>query len=223
VLWDDNPAQFVINAMAPADVASIIVDEDHHTMDIAVVSSNLAQAIGRNGQNVRLASQLTGWELNVMTVEEMQTKHQAEKDRILNLFTQALDIDDEFAEVLIDEGFSTIEEIAYVPVNELLSIDGFDDEAVEELRKRAKQALTTRALAQEESFEGVEPSDDLQGLKGVSRELAYMLAARGIGTLENLAEQGIDDLMGIEGMTEEKAGQLIMAARNICWFGEQAE
>ncbi len=223
VLWDDNPAQYVINAMAPADVASIVVDEDHHTMDIAVVSSNLAQAIGRNGQNVRLASQLTGWELNVMTVEEMQTKHQAEKDRILNLFTQALDIDDEFAEVLVDEGFSTIEEIAYVPVNELLSIDGFDEDTVEELRKRAKQALTTRALAQEESFEGVEPSDDLLGLQGISRELAYMLAARGIGKLEDLAEQGIDDLMGIDGMTEEKAGQLIMAARNICWFGEQAE
>ena len=223
VLWDDNPAQYVINAMAPADVASIVVDEDHHTMDIAVVSSNLAQAIGRNGQNVRLASQLTGWELNVMTVEEMQTKHQAEKDRILNLFTQALDIDDEFAEVLVDEGFSTIQEIAYVPVNELLSIDGFDEDTVEELRKRAKQALTTRALAQEESFEGVEPSDDLLGLQGISRELAYMLAARGIGKLEDLAEQGIDDLMGIDGMTEEKAGQLIMAARNICWFGEQAE
>lgn len=158
-----------------------------------------------------------------MTVEEMQTKHQAEKDRILNLFTQALDIDDEFAEVLVDEGFSTIEEIAYVPVNELLSIDGFDEDTVEELRKRAKQALTTRALAQEESFEGVEPSDDLLGLQGISRELAYMLAARGIGKLEDLAEQGIDDLMGIDGMTEEKAGQLIMAARNICWFGEQAE
>jgi len=148
---------------------------------------------------------------------------QAEKDRILNLFTQALDIDDEFAEVLVDEGFSTIEEIAYVPVNELLSIDGFDEDTVEELRKRAKQALTTRALAQEESFEGVEPSDDLLGLQGISRELAYMLAARGIGKLEDLAEQGIDDLMGIDGMTEEKAGQLIMAARNICWFGEQAE
>ena len=147
-----------------------------------------------------------------MTVEEMQTKHQAEKDRILNLFTQALDIDDEFAEVLVDEGFSTIEEIAYVPVNELLSIDGFDEDTVEELRKRAKQALTTRALAQEESFEGVEPSDDLLGLQGISRELAYMLAARGIGKLEDLAEQGIDDLMGIDGMTEEKAGQLIMAA-----------
>ncbi len=223
VLWDDNPAQYVINAMAPADVASIIVDEDHHTMDIAVISSNLAQAIGRNGQNVRLASQLTGWELNVMTVEDMQAKHQAEKDRILNLFTQALDIDDEFAEVLIDEGFSTLEEIAYVPVNELLTIDGFDEGTVEELRGRAKQALTTRALAKEESFEGVEPADDLLELKGIGREMAYMLAARGIGTLEDLAEQGIDDLMGIEGMTEEKAGQLIMAARNICWFGEQAE
>ena len=223
VLWDDNPAQYVINAMAPADVASIIVDEDNHTMDIAVISSNLAQAIGRNGQNVRLASQLTGWELNVMTVEDMQAKHQAEKDRILNLFTQALDIDDEFAEVLIDEGFSTIEEIAYVPLNELLSIDGFDEDTVEELRGRAKQALSTRALAKEESFEGVEPAEDLLGLKGIGREMAYMLAARGIGTLEDLAEQGIDDLMGIDGMTEEKAGQLIMAARNICWFGEQAE
>jgi N utilization substance protein A len=223
VLWDDNPAQYVINAMAPADVASIIVDEDNHTMDIAVISSNLAQAIGRNGQNVRLASQLTGWELNVMTVEDMQAKHQAEKDRILNLFTQSLDIDDEFAEVLIDEGFSTLEEIAYVPLNELLSIDGFDEGTVEELRGRAKQALSTRALAKEESFEGVEPAEDLLSLKGLSRELAYMLAARGVGTLEDLAEQGIDDLMGIDGMTEDKAGQLIMAARNICWFGEQAE
>ncbi|WP_409422708.1 transcription termination factor NusA [Pseudaeromonas sp. ZJS20] len=223
VLWDDNVAQYVINAMAPADVASIIVDEDHHTMDIAVVASNLAQAIGRNGQNVRLASQLTGWELNVMTVEEMQQKHQAEKDRILNLFTQALDIDDEFADVLIEEGFSTLEEIAYVPMNELLSIDGLDEDMVEELRARAKQSLSTRALAKEESFEGVEPAEDLLSLNGLSREYAYMLAARGVGTLEELAEQGIDDLMGIEGMTEEKAGQLIMAARNICWFGEQAE
>ncbi|MCD8547459.1 MAG: transcription termination factor NusA [Aeromonadaceae bacterium] len=223
VLWDDNVAQYVINAMAPADVASIIVDEDNHTMDIAVVASNLAQAIGRNGQNVRLASQLTGWELNVMTVEEMQQKHQAEKDRILNLFTQALDIDDEFADVLIEEGFSTLEEIAYVPMNELLSIEGLDEEMVEELRARAKQSLSTKALAQEESFEGVEPAEDLLGLAGLSREFAYMLAARGVGTLEELAEQGIDDLMGIDGMTEEKAGQLIMAARNICWFGEQAE
>jgi transcription termination factor NusA/transcription termination factor NusA, C-terminal duplication len=223
VLWDDNPAQFVINAMAPADVASLIVDEDNHTMDIAVVSSNLAQAIGRNGQNVRLASQLSGWELNVMTVEDMQTKHQAEKDRILNLFTQALDIDDDFAELLVEEGFSTVEEIAYVPLSELQRIEDLDDEQIEELRERAKQALSTQALAKEETLAGAKPADDLLALQGMTQELAYELAARGIPTLEDLAEQGIDDLSGIPGMTEEKAGELIMAARNICWFGEQAE
>ena len=143
VLYDDNPAQYVINAMAPADVASIIVDEDNHTMDIAVEAANLAQAIGRNGQNVRLASQLTGWELNVMTVEDMRAKHQAENDRILTLFTSTLDIDDDFAGLLMEEGFSTLEEIAFVPVNELLAIDGLDEDMVEELRKRAKDALTT--------------------------------------------------------------------------------
>ena len=223
VLWDDNPAQFVINAMAPADVASLIVDEDNHTMDIAVISSNLAQAIGRNGQNVRLASQLSGWELNVMTVEDMQTKHQAEKDRILTLFTQALDIDDDFAELLVDEGFSTVEEIAYVPLSELQRIDGLDNEQIEELRERAKQALSTQALAKEETLAGAKPADDLLALQGMTLDLAYELAARGIPTLEDLAEQGIDDLSGIPGMTEEKAGELIMAARNICWFGEQAE
>lgn len=223
VLWDDNPAQFVINAMAPADVASLIVDEDNHTMDIAVVSSNLAQAIGRNGQNVRLASQLSGWELNVMTVEDMQTKHQAEKDRILNLFTQALDIDDDFAELLVEEGFSTVEEIAYVPLSELQRIEDLDDEQIEELRERAKQALSTQALAKEETLAGAKPADDLLALQGMTQDLAYELAARGIPTLEDLAEQGIDDLSGIPGMTEEKAGELIMAARNICWFGEQAE
>ncbi|PJG59077.1 transcription termination factor NusA [Aeromonas cavernicola] len=221
VLYDDNPAQYVINAMAPADVASIIVDEDNHTMDIAVEAANLAQAIGRNGQNVRLASQLTGWELNVMTVEDMRAKHQAENDRILTLFTTALDIDDDFASLLMDEGFSTLEEIAFVPVNELLAIDGLDEEMVEELRTRAKHALTTKALAKEESFEGVEPSEDLLNLHGLGRETAYVLASRGIGTLEDLAEQGVDDLADIEGLTAEKAGELIMAARNICWFGEE--
>lgn len=221
VLYDDNPAQYVINAMAPADVASIIVDEDNHTMDIAVEAANLAQAIGRNGQNVRLASQLTGWELNVMTVEDMRAKHQAENDRIMNLFTSTLDIDDDFAGLLMEEGFSTLEEIAFVPVNELLAIDGLDEDMVEELRKRAKDALTTKALAKEESFEGVEPSEELLNLNGLGREMAYALAARGIGTLEDLAEQGIDDLADIEGLTAEKAGQLIMAARNICWFGEE--
>ncbi|EIM1707017.1 transcription termination/antitermination protein NusA [Aeromonas dhakensis] len=221
VLYDDNPAQYVINAMAPADVASIIVDEDNHTMDIAVDAANLAQAIGRNGQNVRLASQLTGWELNVMTVEDMRAKHQAENDRIMNLFTSTLDIDDDFAGLLMEEGFSTLEEIAFVPVNELLAIDGLDEDMVEELRKRAKDALTTKALAKEESFEGVEPSEELLNLNGLGREMAYALAARGIGTLEDLAEQGIDDLADIEGLTAEKAGELIMAARNICWFGEE--
>ena len=221
VLYDDNPAQYVINAMAPADVASIIVDEDNHTMDIAVEAANLAQAIYCNGQNVRLASQLTGWELNVMTVEDMRAKHQAENDRILTLFTSTLDIDDDFASLLMEEGFSTLEEIAFVPVNELLAIDGLDEDMVEELRKRAKDALTTKALAKEESFEGVEPSEELLNLNGLGREIAYALAARGIGTLEDLAEQGIDDLADIEGLTAEKAGELIMAARNICWFGEE--
>ena len=221
VLYDDNPAQYVINAMAPADVASIIVDEDNHTMDIAVEAANLAQAIGRNGQNVRLASQLTGWELNVMTVEDMRAKHQAENDRILTLFTSTLDIDDDFAGLLMEEGFSTLEEIAFVPVNELLAIDGLDEDMVEELRKRAKDALTTKALAKEESFEGVEPSEELLNLSGLGREMAYALAARGVGTLEDLAEQGIDDLADIEELTAEKAGELIMAARNICWFGEE--
>lgn len=223
VLWDDNPAQFVINAMAPADVASLVVDEDNHTMDIAVISSNLAQAIGRNGQNVRLASQLSGWELNVMTVEDMQSKHQVEKDRILNLFTQALDIDDDFAELLVDEGFSTVEEIAYVPLSELQRIEDLDDEQIEQLRDRAKQALSTQALAKEETLAGAKPADDLLALDGMTQDLAYELAARGISTLEDLAEQGIDDLSGIPEMTEQKAGELIMAARNICWFGEQAE
>ncbi|WP_324062850.1 transcription termination factor NusA [Aeromonas caviae] len=221
VLYDDNPAQYVINAMAPADVASIIVDEDNHTMDIAVEAANLAQAIGRNGQNVRLASQLTGWELNVMTVEDMRAKHQAENDRILTLFTSTLDIDDDFAGLLMEEGFSTLEEIAFVPVNELLAIDGLDEDMVEELRKRAKDALTTKALAKEESFEGVEPSEELLNFSGLGREMAYALAARGVGTLEDLAEQGIDDLADIEELTAEKAGELIMAARNICWFGEE--
>ena len=221
VLYDDNPAQYVINAMAPADVASIIVDEDNHTMDIAVEAANLAQAIGRNGQNVRLASQLTGWELNVMTVEDMRAKHQAENDRIMNLFTSTLDIDDDFAGLLMEEGFSTLEEIAFVPVNELLAIDGLDEDMVEELRKRAKDALTTKALAKEESLDGVEPSEDLLNLAGLGRDMAYALAARGVGTLEDLAEQGIDDLADIEELTAEKAGELIMAARNICWFGEE--
>lgn len=222
VLWDDNPAQFVINAMAPADVASIIVDEDAHSMDIAVEADNLAQAIGRSGQNVRLASQLTGWELNVMTVADLQKKHQEEASASIDTFIKHLDIEQDFAEMLVEEGFSTLEEIAYVPVNELLEIDGLDEDLIDELRTRAKDALTTIALAQEETFEGVEPAEDLLGLPGLEREMAFKLAAKGVATLEDLADQGIDDLEGIEGLTEERAGELIMAARNICWFGEDA-
>jgi N utilization substance protein A len=221
VLWDDNPAQFVINAMAPADVASIIVDEDAHAMDIAVEADNLAQAIGRNGQNVRLASQLTGWELNVMTVEDLEKKHQEESSASIENFMKHLDIEQDFAEMLVEEGFSTLEEVAYVPVNELLEIDGLNEDIVEELRSRAKEALTTLALAQEESFEGLEPADDLLALEGLEREMAYKFAAKGVVTLEDLADQGIDDLEGIDGLTEERAGELIMAARNICWFGDE--
>lgn len=222
VLWDDNPAQFVINAMAPADVASIVVDEDKHTMDIAVEAGNLAQAIGRNGQNVRLASQLSGWELNVMTVDDLQAKHQAEAHAAIDTFTKYLDIDEEFATVLVEEGFSTLEELAYVPMKELLEIDGLDEPTVEALRERAKNALTTLALAQEESLGDKKPADDLLNLEGLDRAIAFKLAARGVCTLEELAEQGVDDLADIDGLTDEKAGELIMAARNICWFGDEA-
>ncbi|WP_192457674.1 transcription termination factor NusA [Musicola keenii] len=223
VLWDDNPAQFVINAMAPADVASIVVDEDKHTMDIAVEAGNLAQAIGRNGQNVRLASQLSGWELNVMTIEDLQAKHQAEAHAAIDVFTRYLDIDEEFATALVEEGFSSLEELAYVPITELQEIDGLDEETIEALRERAKAALTTLALAREENRGAGQPAEDLLNLAGLPREMAFTLAARGVCTLEDLAEQGVDDLTDIDGLNEEKAGELIMAARNICWFGDSNE
>ncbi len=222
VLWDDNVAQYVINAMAPADVAQIIVDEDAHSMDIAVEEANLAMAIGRGGQNVRLASQLTGWELNVMTVAAMNDKHQAETGKVVSLFMERLELDEEFAAVLAEAGFRTLEEVAYVPTHELLEIDGMDEELVEELRNRARAALTTQALASEESLEGAEPADDLKNLEGLDTHLAYVLASRGVRTLEDLAEQSIDELMAIDGMDEARAGELIMAARNICWFGGES-
>jgi N utilization substance protein A len=221
VLWDENPAQYVINAMAPAEVASIIVDEDTRTMDVAVESDNLAQAIGRNGQNVRLASQLTEWVLNVMTVEDMNNKHQAENEKVLELFTKYLDIDEDFALMLVEEGFTTLEEVAYVPAAEMLEIEGLDEEIVEELRGRAKAALTTQALANEESLEAAEPKQELLDLEGMDKHVAYLLASRGITDLEGLAEQGTDEISDIEGLTEEQAGALIMAARNIVWFNEE--
>ncbi|WP_333607895.1 transcription termination factor NusA [Arsukibacterium sp.] len=221
VLYDDNDAQFVINAMAPAEVASIIVDEDAHSMDIAVEDSNLAMAIGRNGQNVRLASQLTGWELNVMSVSDMKKKHQEETEKVRSVFMDALEIDADFADVLVDEGFSTLEEIAYVPMSELLSIDGLDEETVEELRNRAKAILTTRALASEESLEDAKPSEALLALPGLDTHMAYVIASKGVTTLDDLAELGVDDLLDIAEMTEQQAAELIMAARNIVWFNEE--
>ena len=221
VLWDENPAQFVINAMAPAEVASIVVDEDSNNMDVAVEADNLAQAIGRSGQNVRLASQLTGWELNVMTVEDLNKKHEEENAKVLNLFTAGLDIDEEFASVLVDEGFTTLEEVAYVPASELLAVEGLDEDMVEELRNRARAFLTTRALANEESLEGAEPTEALLNLEGMSKHVAYVLASRGVIDLEELAEQGTDDISDIDELDEEKAGELIMAARNIVWFSEE--
>lgn len=221
VLWDDNPAQFVINAMAPADVASIVVDEDKHTMDIAVEAGNLAQAIGRNGQNVRLASQLSGWELNVMTVDDLQEKYQAEAHLAINTFTRNLDIDEKFATVLVEEGFSSLEELAYIPINELLRIKGLDKKTVETLRERAKNVLTTLALAQEENRDADVPAEDLLDLPELEREMVFKLAAHGVCTLEDLAEQSVDDLSDIEGLSSEKAGNLIMSARSICWFGDK--
>ncbi|MDH2926781.1 transcription termination/antitermination protein NusA [Lonepinella koalarum] len=219
VLWDDNPAQYVINAMAPADVSSIVVDEDNHSMDIAVEATNLAQAIGRNGQNVRLATQLTGWTLNVMTTDELNEKHQAEDNKILKLFMSALEIDEEFAQILIDEGFTSLEEVAYVSVSELAAIDGLEDEdLIEELQARAKNVITATALAEEKALESAHIEDRLLNLDGMQRHIAFKLAEQGIVTLEQLAEQGVDDLSGIEELSSEKAAELIMAAREICWF-----
>ena len=217
VLWDENPAQFVINAMSPAEVVAIIVDEDAHAMDIAVAEDNLAQAIGRGGQNVRLASQLTGWTLNVMTESDIQAKQQAETGDILKAFVDDLEVDEELAQVLVEEGFTSLEEIAYVPMEELLSIDVFDEEIVNELRARAKDRLLTRAIATEEKLADVQPAEDLLSLDGMTKELAVELAVRGVATREDLAEQSIDDLLEIDGMDEERAGKLIMAAR-AHWF-----
>ena len=219
VLWDDNPAQYVINAMAPADVSSIVVDEDNHSMDIAVEEANLAQAIGRNGQNVRLATQLTGWTLNVMTTQELEQKHQAEDNKILDLFMTALEIDEEFAQILIDEGFTNLEELAYVAMSDLTAIDGLEDEDLaEELQTRAKNAITAAALEEEKALEAAHIEDNLLNLEGMERHIAFKLAQKQITTLEELAEQGVDDLADIEELSAEKAAELIMAARNICWF-----
>ena len=224
VLWDDNVAQLAINAMSPADVASIVVDEDTHAMDIAVAEDNLAQAIGRGGQNVRLASELTGWTLNIMTEEEAGQKQEAEMVDLLERFMGALDVDEDVAGVLIEEGFASLEEVAYVPLEEMLAIEGFDEEIVLELRNRAKDALLTQALASE--LEGAAPADDLKALldeQGQEGRLAFVLAKNGIVTQEDLAEQATDDLVELEelGLDEVQASALIMAAR-APWFAEEA-
>lgn len=216
ILWDDNPAQLVINAMAPADITSIVVDEDTHTMDLAVVKEQLSQAIGRNGQNVRLASQLTGWTLNVMTTEEFESKNQEESSKIVNLFTSALEIDEEIATLLVAHGFSSLEEVAYVPKEELLAIEEFDEEIVEELRNRANDKLLEMALSSGKGLSGT-PDDSLINMEGMTEDLANKLASKGITTMENIAEQSVDELMEIEGISEEKAGALIMKAREP-WF-----
>ncbi|MCG6659540.1 transcription termination/antitermination protein NusA [Halomonas campisalis] len=220
VLWDDNPAQLVINAMAPADVASILVDEETHAMDVAVAEDNLAQAIGRSGQNVRLASELTGWRLNVMTESEAEDKREQEIDSLVEHFIQHLEIDDDLARLLVEEGFTTLEELAYVPVEEMLEIEELDEEEVEELRARAKDELLNLAIASEEELDGAQPADDLLEMEGMERHLAFILASRGIVTMEDLAEQSVDDLMDIDGMDEARAAELIMTARAPWFEGE---
>jgi N utilization substance protein A len=221
IIWHPSEAQFVINAMSPAEIQSIVVDEDKHSMDLAVASANLSQAIGRSGQNVRLASQLTGWELNVIDASKAEENSEAEANKIMQLFIDQLDIDAETAAILVEVGFNTVEEIAYVPANELLEIEGFDAQLVDELRSRAKDALLISAIAAEESIEIAQPDASLLTMEGVDSELAYELASQGIVTMNDLAEQSVDDLLKFTGVDEDRAAKLIMKAREP-WFAESA-
>ena len=219
--FDDNPAQFVINAMSPAEVMSIVVDEDKHSMDIAVSEEKLSQAIGRGGQNIRLASQLTGWDLNVMTESDAEAKSETESRALVENFTKLLDVDEDVAQILVHEGFSTVEEIAYVPQSELAAIEEFDENMVKELRNRARDVLLTQAIASEEGVDSALPADDLLLLEGMQPDLALALASRGVRTREDLADQAVDDLLDIEGLSAEEAGKLIMTAREP-WFAPGA-
>jgi N utilization substance protein A len=221
ILWDDNPAQFVINAMSPAEVVSIVVDEESNSMDIAVEDEQLSQAIGRGGQNVRLASELTGWEINVMSTSQLSAKTDTEAQAAQQLFMSQLDVDEEVASILVQEGFTSIEEVAYVPLEEMVQIEEFDEDVVKELRNRAKDVLLTRALVQEEELDEKKPAEDLLTMEGMDQHLAYVLANRGVITMEDLAEQSVDDLMDIEDMDEERAAKLIMTARAPWFAGEQ--
>lgn len=217
ILWDPNDAQFVINAMAPAEVTSIMVDEDKHTMDIAVDDEQLSQAIGKNGQNIRLATELTGWVLNVMSETSMSEKHEDASHDFVALFVKELEVDEDLAEVLVAEGFETLEEVAYVPAGEMLEIDGFDEDIVATLKDRAKDALLTEAISAEEKIVMAEAADDLKALEGMTEDMAKLLAGSGIITQEDLAELATDELLEIVEMDEEAAGALILLAR-APWF-----
>jgi N utilization substance protein A len=217
VLWSPEPAQFVINALAPAEVSRITVDEEKHSMDIVVDEDNLAQAIGRGGQNVRLASELSGWELNIMTEEESQKKSEEEFSGVRSMFMEKLDVDEELADVLVQEGFTTLEEVAYVPVSEMLEIEAFDEDTVEELRSRARNSLLVQEIASEELVEDV--ATDLLNLEGMDSETVGKLAAKGITTQEDLADLAADDLVELIEIDVERAKELIMAAR-APWFAE---
>ena len=215
VLWSEDPAQFVIGALAPANVQSIVVDEDRHAMDVVVDEENLAIAIGRGGQNVRLASEMTGWRINIMTAEESSVKQAGESDVVRKLFVDKLDVDAEVADILIAEGFSSLEEVAYVPMQEMLEIEGFDEDTVNELRTRAKDALLTMEIAREESVSDV--SQDLRDLDGLDPALIPKLADGGVHTRDDLADLAVDELIEISGMEDEQAKSLIMKAREH-WF-----
>src|SRR5690349_17093708 len=217
ILWSPDPAQFVINGLAPAEVSKITVDEESHSMDVVVDEENLAQAIGRNGQNVRLASELTGWELNIMTEAESQKKNEEESTNVRKVFMERLDVDEEVADILIQEGFSTLEEVAYVPLNEMLEIESFDEETVNELRSRARNALLVEAIASEEKVE--HDIEDLLKVEGMDNDTARLLAAKGVGTQEDLADYATDDLVELTGLAADRAKQLIMSAR-APWFAE---
>ncbi len=222
ILWDENSAQFVVNAMSPAEVVSIVVDEDKHSMDVAVEEDKLSQAIGRGGQNIRLASELSGWELNVMTAADAEEKSETETRELIGLFSKQLDVDEEIGLILVQEGFSTIEEVAYVPTAELVAIEEFDEDIVDELRNRARDVLLTQAIVQEEKIDEVEPAEDLLALEGMEKGLAFTLASKGVVTREDLAELATDDLLEISEMDEEVAAALIMKAR-AHWFEEEQQ
>jgi N utilization substance protein A len=215
--WANDPAQYVINALAPAEVQSIVVDEELHSMDVIVDESQLSQAIGRGGQNVRLASELTGWELNIMTEETASEKGATEAAATLQMFMEQLNVDENVATILVNEGFTSLDEVAYVPKQEMLAVDGFDDELVENLRSRARDVLLTKAIALEEKIDMAEPSEDLLEVEGMDEHTARLLASHGIKSMEDLADLSVDELMEVKGVDEERAKQLIMAAR-APWF-----